>query len=112
LNWKWNKAHCATAEKSPSAQTVRLSDAPIRQELQRFGHIRSRYAPVQLLNDFSVFSCIVFKLLYYSPRIKHHKKRNINRVKKTDVSRPDYSIELTWDWDSGGTSAYFPCLLL
>jgi len=48
--------------------------AVVRQELQCFGHIRSRYAPVQLLTDFSVFSCIVFKLLYYSPRITHHKK--------------------------------------
>jgi len=37
-----SKAHCATGENSPKrAQTVRLSDAPCRQDRQRFGHIRS-----------------------------------------------------------------------
>ena len=39
-----SKAHYATAENSPLAQTVRLSDAPQRLEPRRFGHSRLLYA--------------------------------------------------------------------
>ena len=44
----WLYARSATAENSPSAQTVRLLYASLRQEPQRFGHIRSSHAPLQL----------------------------------------------------------------
>jgi hypothetical protein len=39
-----------------TAQTIRLSDAPFRLEPQRFGHIRSSYAPVQLSFIMHVFA--------------------------------------------------------